>query len=110
MEGFNFLVRTVRCKLINFVFQVFPLFIPEMPAGFTSYTVQIIPIYLNTVTTSIRLVSFDLIILSILHGTMDILLNQLSFTKWTYKLTTQMRTFLEEVSQLVKNFLVSFGT
>jgi hypothetical protein len=30
----NVLVLTVRCKLINFVFQIIPLFIPEMPAGF----------------------------------------------------------------------------
>jgi hypothetical protein len=27
------LVLSVRCKLINFVSQIFPLFIPEMPAG-----------------------------------------------------------------------------
>jgi hypothetical protein len=32
-------------KLIISAFQIFLLFIPEMPAGFTSYTVQIIPIY-----------------------------------------------------------------
>jgi hypothetical protein len=30
---------TVLCKLINFVFQMFPLFIPEISAGFTSYIV-----------------------------------------------------------------------
>jgi hypothetical protein len=30
---------------INFVFQIFSVFIPEMPAGFTSHIVQIIPIY-----------------------------------------------------------------
>jgi hypothetical protein len=35
------LVLTVRCKLINLVFQIFPLFILEMPADFTSYIVQI---------------------------------------------------------------------
>jgi hypothetical protein len=39
------LVLTDRCKLINFVFQIFPLFIPEISAGFVSYIVQIIPIY-----------------------------------------------------------------
>jgi hypothetical protein len=39
------LVLTVHCKLINFVSQIFPLFIPEMSSGFRSYTVQIIPIY-----------------------------------------------------------------
>jgi hypothetical protein len=39
------LVFIVRCKLIDFVFQIFSLFIPEMSAGFTSYNVQIISIY-----------------------------------------------------------------
>jgi hypothetical protein len=33
---------TVGCKAINFVFQIFCIFIPEMPADFTSFTVQII--------------------------------------------------------------------
>jgi hypothetical protein len=28
------------CKLVNFVFQIFPLFIPEMTADFMSYIVQ----------------------------------------------------------------------
>jgi hypothetical protein len=44
-----------------------------MSAGFTSYIVQIIPIYvflLDPVTIEIWLVFFDLIILSILHRTM----------------------------------------
>jgi hypothetical protein len=41
----NFLVLTVCCKLINLIFQTFFLFIPEMPAGFTYYIVQTIPIY-----------------------------------------------------------------
>jgi hypothetical protein len=35
------LVLTVRCKLINFAFQIFPLFIPEMSDGFTSYILQV---------------------------------------------------------------------
>jgi hypothetical protein len=39
------LVLTIRSKLINFVFQIFSFFIPEMPASFMSYVVQIIPIY-----------------------------------------------------------------
>jgi hypothetical protein len=41
------LVLTVRCKVINFVFvfQVMTLFIPEISVGFTSFMVQIIPIY-----------------------------------------------------------------
>jgi hypothetical protein len=42
----NVLGLTVYCKIINFIFQIFPLFIPEMPARFTSFIVQIIPIYL----------------------------------------------------------------
>jgi hypothetical protein len=33
-------------KLINFIFQMFPLFVPEMPAGFMSYIVIVTPIYL----------------------------------------------------------------
>jgi hypothetical protein len=43
----NFLVLTVRCKFVNFVFQIFPLFNPELSAGFASYTriVQFVPIY-----------------------------------------------------------------
>jgi hypothetical protein len=45
MQVSDVLVLTVCCKLVNFVFQMFPLFIPEMSAGFTSYIVQIIPIY-----------------------------------------------------------------
>jgi hypothetical protein len=40
------LVLTVWCKLINFVFQIFLLFVPEMSASFASYIVHIIPIYL----------------------------------------------------------------
>jgi hypothetical protein len=32
-------------KLINSVFQILPLFIPEMYSGFMSYIVQISPIY-----------------------------------------------------------------
>jgi hypothetical protein len=39
------LVVTVRSMLINFAFQIFPPFIPEIGAGFISYFVQIIPIY-----------------------------------------------------------------
>jgi hypothetical protein len=42
---FIVLVLTVRWKLINFVFQIFPLFIPEMPAGSTTYIAQIVLIY-----------------------------------------------------------------
>jgi hypothetical protein len=30
----------VWCKLINFVLNIFPLFVPEISASFTSYTVQ----------------------------------------------------------------------
>jgi hypothetical protein len=41
----NVLVLTVHCKLINFIFQIFILFISEMLADFMSYIVQIIPNY-----------------------------------------------------------------
>jgi hypothetical protein len=51
----NVLVFTVRCKLINFVSQIFPLFIPEMPASFTSYIVKIIPIYFAWILCSTML-------------------------------------------------------
>jgi hypothetical protein len=40
-----FLFLLFIAKLINFVFQTFPLFIPEISAGFTSYIVQIVPIH-----------------------------------------------------------------
>jgi hypothetical protein len=50
------LTLTVHWKLISFVFQILPLFIPEISASFTSYFVQVTPIYL---------------ILNILHETMD---------------------------------------
>jgi hypothetical protein len=51
---------------------MFPLCIPEMPAGFKSYIAQLIPqlFRLDPVTTAVWLVSFGLIILSILHLTM----------------------------------------
>jgi hypothetical protein len=54
------LVLTVHCKLFDFVFQTFspPPFIPEISTNFTSHIVHIIPI------------SFDLIIVSILHEKM----------------------------------------
>jgi hypothetical protein len=35
----NIFDHTVNVKLINFRFQIFLLFIPEMSASFTSYTV-----------------------------------------------------------------------
>jgi hypothetical protein len=41
----NVLVLTVRCKLIDIVFHILPLFIPKMPEGLMSNSVQIIPIY-----------------------------------------------------------------
>jgi hypothetical protein len=43
----NVLVPIVCCKIINFVFQIFPLFVPEMSTSFTSYIVPIISIYLE---------------------------------------------------------------
>jgi hypothetical protein len=45
IEVSDVLFLTVRCKLINFAFQMFSLFIAEMSAGNTSYIVQVIPIY-----------------------------------------------------------------
>jgi hypothetical protein len=39
------IVLTVCSKFITFVFQLFPLFLPEISAGFTYYIIQIIPIY-----------------------------------------------------------------
>jgi hypothetical protein len=47
MQVDNNLFLTVRCKLINFVFQIFLFFIPEISADFTSLIVRIIPIYLT---------------------------------------------------------------
>jgi hypothetical protein len=44
----NVLVLTVRFQLVNLVFQIFPLFIPEMSTSFTSYIVQIVPIYFTS--------------------------------------------------------------
>jgi hypothetical protein len=41
----NVLVLTVRCNLTYSVFQIFPLFIPKLSAGFMFYIVQIILIY-----------------------------------------------------------------
>src|SRR5215470_13183680 len=40
------LVLTVCFKFINFSFQIFPLFVPEMSTSFMSYVVQIISIIL----------------------------------------------------------------
>jgi hypothetical protein len=42
----NVLVLAVCFKLINFVFQIFPLFLPGMSTIFMSYIVKIIAIYL----------------------------------------------------------------
>jgi hypothetical protein len=39
------LVLTLCCKLINFLFQILLLFIPEMFAGFTSYLFHTISLY-----------------------------------------------------------------
>jgi hypothetical protein len=40
------LVLTVCYKLISCVFQIFPLFIPDMLASFTYFIVRTVPIYL----------------------------------------------------------------
>jgi hypothetical protein len=48
------LVLTAGYKLINFVFQIFPLFIPEVSAGFTSYSSDYPHLlYLEPVTTAV---------------------------------------------------------
>jgi hypothetical protein len=39
-------VLTLCWKLIHSVFQIIPLFIPEMYIGFASYILQVISIYL----------------------------------------------------------------
>jgi hypothetical protein len=49
------LVLTVRCKLINFVVQIFLIFIPVISAGFTFYIVQIIPIYFAWILQSLQI-------------------------------------------------------
>jgi hypothetical protein len=61
----NALVITVRCKLINIVFQIILLFFLEVPACFTYHIISI-SLCLDPVNTAIWLVSFDLITLSIL--------------------------------------------
>jgi hypothetical protein len=45
---------------------------PEMPGGVSPYSIRILPhlFYMDAVTTAIWLVSFDLIILSVLSLTM----------------------------------------
>jgi hypothetical protein len=40
------LVLIVRIKFINFVFQLLPIFISAMSSGFTSFTFQIIYIFM----------------------------------------------------------------
>jgi hypothetical protein len=57
-------------KLINFIFQIFSLFISEMPAGFKYCSGYPYLFRLDPVTTAMRLVSFDLITFSTLHQTM----------------------------------------
>jgi hypothetical protein len=58
----------VCCKLVIFVSQIFPLFIPEIIASFTSYIAAIIPIYFGSdpVTTVICVVYLNLTVLNIL--------------------------------------------
>jgi hypothetical protein len=40
------LVLNASCKLINFVFQIFPLFIPEIPSDFVLY-IAVVTLYLS---------------------------------------------------------------
>jgi hypothetical protein len=50
----DILVSTVHCKLTDFVFKIFLLFIPEMSVGFMSYIVPIIPIYFTWILKSVQ--------------------------------------------------------
>jgi hypothetical protein len=52
---------------LNFVFQTFPLFIPDIPASFISLIVEISP-FISSESSSYcnQLVSFDVIILNII--------------------------------------------
>jgi hypothetical protein len=54
------LIVTVRCKLINFVFQIFLFFIPEMCVGFGSSTVQVIPICFTWILYPLKFSLFPL--------------------------------------------------
>jgi hypothetical protein len=49
IQVFYVLVLTVRRKLINFVYQIFPLVIPKISADFTFCIVQSIPIYFTLI-------------------------------------------------------------
>jgi hypothetical protein len=49
MQDLNVLVLTASCKLNDFVFQMYPLFVPEISARFRSYIVQIILIYFTRI-------------------------------------------------------------
>jgi hypothetical protein len=63
------LVLTVHWKFINFVFKIFLLFIPEMPAGFTYCSDYPHLFHLDPVTTAVWPASLYLIILDILCQT-----------------------------------------
>jgi hypothetical protein len=60
----NVLVRTVHCKFINFVFHIFPVSTPKMPAGFITFTVQITSILfgMDPVIIEVWLVFLDVIV------------------------------------------------
>jgi hypothetical protein len=61
----------MHCKFINFVFQIFSLVIPEIPAASVLHCSDYPHLFrLDPVTTAIWLLSFDLKILIILNRTM----------------------------------------
>jgi hypothetical protein len=61
MQVSDVLVLTICCKLINFVFQIFPLFIPEMFALASHLIVQIIPIHFTWILEPLQYSLFPLI-------------------------------------------------
>jgi len=52
---------TVSFKLINFIFQIFFLFVPELSTGFTSYIVRIIYIALAWILYPLHFILISLI-------------------------------------------------
>jgi hypothetical protein len=64
------LVLPVCCKLVNFVFQIFPLFVPEMSSSSRHCSDYLHLFDSDPLTVAIWLVSFDLIILNGVHQTM----------------------------------------
>jgi hypothetical protein len=66
----HLLVLPVCCKLVNFVLQIFPLFVPEMSSSSRHCSDYTHSFDSDPVTVAMWLLSFDLIILNIVHQTM----------------------------------------